>query len=118
MSAIPLRLGVIEAMDPNWQTDRLFDKELYNSDLKDPDPTKRIPGYAQGLDTMFSKMTDAVQCGWKPNIDISCNFSTFPPQCVVFPSIYVACADTDTGLSLDQTLSWGTLPEQLSSKVE
>src|SRR5262249_49363707 len=102
ISAIALRLGVIESMDPNWRTDRLFDKELYNSDLNNPDLTKRIPGHANGLETMFDKVTGAVQCGSKGNTN---GCSGFPATCGGQKSTYVACADVTTGLSFESTLT-------------
>jgi hypothetical protein len=122
ISAIPLRLGVIESMDPDWRTDRLFDTELYNPNLNNPDPTKSIPGHANGLDQMLQKMTGAIQCGAKygcfgfrlppfpppspppfpppplpplPPLPASCLGETSPT--------YIACADVSTGFSFDMT---------------
>src|SRR6266436_705522 len=110
MSAIPLRLWVIETMDPNWRTDRLFDKELYNSDLNNSDPTKRIPGHANGLEAMFNKMTGAVQCAAQSSPGgcglLSCN----PPT-----PYHVACADVSTGLSVEATRDRTATADQLNN---
>jgi hypothetical protein len=109
MSAIPLRLGVIEAIDPNWRTDRLFDKELYNSDLNNPDPTKRIPGHANGLEAIFNKMTDGVQCAAQTGDGNVHGCDGIFTSCTPDPT-HVACADIHTGLSRETTLAGSLRP--------
>ena len=117
MRAIDLRLGVIDAMDPAWRSDKVFDKELYNHHVTDPSQK----GHGNALEDMSHKIMGGIQC-----------YPTKPPQaagnvqacddlftsCSSNPSVYMVCAETYTGISSEQTyqgaLSWDQTTQQVA----
>jgi hypothetical protein len=93
LNAIPLRLRVIEAVNPSWRLDGSFDSEL--------------TWHAEGLDDHLVKMTSGVQCG-SARADNTVYPGDPPPL-----HINIACADVNTGLSVATTATAPISPDQL-----
>jgi hypothetical protein len=101
MTAIALRLNLIDAEDLNWTSTQTYDQELHYKGVP--------PGHAEGLEGHWSTIIAGVQCGDKKIDNSDCNVGSCRPS-----YRYVTCADIYSGLSSSQTVSLQSYPADVA----
>ena len=95
MTAIALRLRLMDAQNLNWRNTNVYDQELHSKG----DP----PGHAEGLEEHWRTMMAGILCGdreeWK-------SYSKHG-QTYYYPEArYITCADVYSGLSASEKVNW------------